>query len=57
MKNEINDQFWLDQGYRFVDGVLRNQVWINNQAWINPEKYKELEPEKHKELDDMGCYK
>ncbi len=57
MSTKIDDQFWIDQGYRFVDGVLRNQIYINNLAWRDPDKYKELEPEAHKELEDMGCYK
>jgi hypothetical protein len=54
---EINDEFWIKQDYRFVDGQLRNQVYINNLAWRDPIKYKELEPEAHKELDNMGAYR
>ena len=55
--DKLDDKFWIDQGYTFVDGVCRNQVWINNQAWLDPTKYKELEPESYKELKGMGCYK
>ena len=57
MDTKIEDQFWLDQGYRYVDGVLRNQVYINNLSWRNPDKYKKIEPEAYKEFEDMGCYK
>lgn len=56
-KVEINDEFWIKQGYRLVDGNLRNQVYINNLAWRDPGKYKELEPKAHKELDGMGAYR
>tara|TARA_R110000744_G_scaffold250079_1_gene366297 strand:+ start:447 stop:629 length:183 start_codon:yes stop_codon:yes gene_type:complete len=57
LEPKLDDKFWLDQGYTFVDGICRNQVWINNQAWLDPAKYKELKPAGYKELKDMGCYK
>lgn len=52
----FRSDYWLDQVYTLVDGVMRNQIWVNNQAWINPAKYKELEPEEYKKLHGLGCY-
>ena len=56
LEPKLDDKFWANFGYTLVDGVYRNQVWINNQAWLDPVKQKELETDSHKELKDMGCY-